>query len=138
MGCLVLLGCFSPFLPGLFFGTLLVQGLVVGGLLAARSSGYQKMRMGADWKTNSLWVHVDKQTRLTPDLNCVQDFTLVQRKRTTTTGTGLQKRTNTNYVYTLDALMSSGKAETVRGLPEMPKKKAEEVQRVARELLRRL
>jgi hypothetical protein len=138
MTALVLLGSFGPFQPKPFIGALVAGGLLFWGNRAARRSGYQEMRMGADWGTNTLWVHVDGRTHLTPDASCVQDFQLVERTRTTTRGSGLKKQTSNKTVYLLVVLMSSGQTESVRGLPEFGKRKAHEVLGAARTLLSRL
>ena len=73
-----------------------------------------------------------------PDASCIQDFTVVTRTQTSTRGMGLKRRTYRTTVYKLDALMSNGKTEFMRGLDEMSKGKVEEVQRIGRELLGRL
>lgn len=138
MSTLFLLACLAQFSAGVFVAALLCVGVSVAIIVAARKSGYQLMRMGVDWATNTLWVNVDGRTHLTPDASCIQDFTVVERTVTTTRGSGLKKQTYRSTVGKLDAVMSSGKTEFVRGLPEMKPGKAVEVQRVARELLGRL
>jgi len=138
MASLFMLAVFAQFSAGVFVAALLCLGVAIAIVVLARKSGYQEMRMGADWSTNTIWVNVDGHTHLTPDASCIQDFTLVARTVTTTRGSGLKKQTYRSTIYKLEALMGSGKTEFVRGLPEMKKGKSEEVQRVARELLGRL
>lgn len=116
----------------------LCVGVSVAVLIATRKSGYLPMRMGVDWATNAIWVNVDGRTHLTPDASCIQDFTLSERTVTTTRGVGLKKKVYRSTEYRLQAEMSSGKTEFVRGLEAMKKGKGHEVQRVARELLGRL
>jgi hypothetical protein len=138
MAAMVILGSFGPFNVKTFLGGVSAAGLLVMGALAARRNGYQLMRMGVDWGTNTLWVNVDGKTHLTPDASCIQDFRLTERTRTTHTGSGLKRQTHTKTVYLLAVLMSSGKSESVRGLPEFGKRKANEVLAAARGLLSRL
>lgn len=138
MSSLLLLACLAQFSGGLFAFVLLCYGVAIAMIVLSRRSGYQQMRMGADWGTNTIWVNVDGRTHLTPDASCIQDFILTGRTFTTTRGTGLKKQTYRSTIYKLYAQMGGDKTEFVRGLPEMKKGKAEEVQRVARDLLARL
>lgn len=138
MSSLFLFVVFTQFTVKVFLAAALCVGVSIAIIVLTRKSGYQLMRMGADWATNTIWVNVDGRTHLTPDASCIQDFTVVTRTQTSTRGMGLKRRTYRTTVYKLDALMSNGKTEFMRGLDEMSKGKVEEVQRIGRELLGRL